>query len=63
MIVIPEKIIYRSRTIEVDFCHRFTVINMKDIPVPISQIHSFHLYVAVVNSAVFFFFFFFFFFH
>ena len=30
---------YRSRTIVVDFRHRFTAINMNDMPVPIGQIH------------------------
>ena len=31
---------YRSRTIEVEFRHRFTVVNTNDTPVPIGQIHS-----------------------
>ena len=36
---------YISRTIVVDFRHRFTVININDTPVPSGQIHSFHSYV------------------
>ena len=35
---------YSSRTIVVDFRHRFTVVDMNDTPVPIGQIHSFHSY-------------------
>ena len=38
-------VFYRSRMIEVDFRHRFTVINMSDTHVPIGQIHSCHSYV------------------
>ena len=41
---------YSSRTIIVDFCHRFTVISMKDMPVPIGQIHSFHSFVKGVKK-------------
>ena len=38
-------LLYRSRTIVVDFCHRFTDINMSDLPVTIGQVHPFHSYV------------------
>ena len=36
---------YKSRTIVIDFRHRFTIISMNDTPVPIGQIRSFHSYV------------------
>ena len=36
---------YSSRTIVVDFRHRFTVTSINDTPVPIGQIHLFHSYV------------------
>ena len=43
---------YRSRTILVDFRHRFTVINMNDTPVSIGQIHSFHSLVKYNGKPV-----------
>ena len=42
---------YKSRTIGVNFRHRFTVINIIDKHVPMCQIHSLiHRYVAKCHS-------------